>query len=390
MSREDRNHAMRPGRSELPVVAALLASALSTGCSSGGSSPSNHDGGAASDTGVAAADDATTTSPDDASAAASDSGASVAFLRVAQLATALPAADFCVAVPSGGTFRGPLLGQLAASNSAAGDGGTSGLAYAQVSTYFTVGVGAIDVRFVAPGASDCNTPLSMGGDPGDAGTSTADDGGDAGAGTVNDGGDAATSTVDDGGDAGTGTAGDAATGTALEVDGLPALAANSFVTLMVLGAPGSGADGGAPWVEITDDGVLNSGAASLRAVNAVTGAGPQDFGQGSFDGGWGALFTNVAYGSASSESAPFQQALDTNGYMPVAPFDDETMSARASSGATGDTAVGTGASVSLGSIVSVFAVDPAAAVADASAARLLLCNDNGTAIGVLSDCTLLP
>jgi hypothetical protein len=371
MSHEDAERTMRPWRSGLPAVAAVLAGALSAGCSSGGSSPSTHDGGASSDAGIAAVDDATATSTDDGSAAASDSGASVAFLRVAQLATAVPAADFCVAVPSGGTLRGPLLGQLAAALSASGDGGTTGLAYAQVSTYFTVGVGAIDVRFVAPGAPDCGTPLSTSGDPGDLG-------------------DAGTTTAGDGGDAGTGTAGDAATGTALEVDGLPALAANSFVTLLVLGAPGTGADGGAPWLEIADDGQLNSAGAALRAVNAVTGSAPQDFGFGSFDGGWEALFTNVAYGSASAQRAPLQQLLDPNGYMPVAPFDDQTMSARASSGATVDTAVGTGASVPVGSVASVFAVDPAATMADASAARLLLCLDNGTAIGVLSDCTLLP
>lgn len=329
------------------VCLAGLVGVLATACSSSQGATAKDAGGSTDASSSTASDSAVTTGDASVSTGGDDSAASVAFLRLAHLSTVLPAVDFCVAAPSGGAFRGPLLGQLAAALSAAGDAGTAGLSYAQVSTYFTVNAATLDVRLVAPNASGCDTPLSLGGD------------------------------------------GDAGTGTPLEVDALPAFANGSFVTLLLLGPPASGVDGGTPWTPIVDDGQLTSGNAALRAVNAVPGSAPQDFGFGSFDGGWGPLFTNVPYGAASAQAAPLQPVIDANGYLPVAPFDDQTLSARPSSGATADTAAGTGASVPLGTVASLFAV--AAPTSDAgTAASLLLCLDNGTAIGVLSDCALLP
>jgi hypothetical protein len=296
--------------------------------------------GAAAETGMIAAGDA--------EAEAGES--TVAFLRIAQFARGIPAADFCVAVaaPSGAAYRGPLLAQLGAVLAPFGDAGVAALSLGQVSTYFTVRAeGALDLRLVAPGATGCDVPLPR-----------ADDG-----------------------------------GAPLEIAGLPPLRGGAFVTLLVLDVPPAGPDGGGPWVEIVDDHEPTSGAASLRAVNALAGAGPLDFGFGAFDGGWASLFTGVEFGAASHAAPPAEGVVDPNGYLPVAPFDGHTVSARASTGATGDTAVGANASVPLGAAASLFAVDVISATdagdGGAASPALLLCVDNGTPVGVLDDCTLL-
>jgi hypothetical protein len=266
-----------------------------------------------------------------------DAGTSVGFLRIAQFSTAVPAADFCVAAPAGSAFRGPLLGQLAIALGASPDAGLGVLAYERVSTYFTVDAGPLDVRLVPAGAAGCDEAL----------------GNDAGA-----------------GDGGLG---------AFESTALPALAGGAFVTILLLDGP----SGGPVWGAITDDGALPSGAAALRAVNALTGSGPLDFGFGSFDAGWEPLFTNVLFGAASTVAALAEGTVDTNGYLPVAPFSDVELSARASADASADVASGL-ASAPFGSLVTVFAVAPASA--GAAQAQLLSCMDNAPAVGVLTDC----
>jgi hypothetical protein len=346
-----------------------MAGMLAAACSSGGShgSPA-HDGGAFATDVASPAQDAGSA---DATTDAFTGAIPVAFLRVAQFSADVPPSDFCVAAPSGSPFRGPLLGQLASAISPSGDAGAaraSSLSFGQVSAYFTVRAEAFDLRFVAPGAAGCDVSVPS-----------------------------------------------ADSGPSLEIDALPSPAERTFFTLLVLAAPGS-ANAGGSFVEIADDGALASGGAAIRAVNAVAGAGSQDFGFGSFDGGWQALFTNVPFGAVSREAGPAEGTTDSNGYLAVAPFAGHTLSARPGAGATADadTAVGSNASLPLGGIASIFAIGAVGAAPDAavaqldadateadasdagasnatapSGASLLLCIDNGAPVGPLADCAAL-
>jgi hypothetical protein len=277
--------------------------------------------------------------PDDGgeSTDAPDASPASTYVRVAQLSTDAPALDFCLGVPATAAVRGPFIGQFVGAAGISSDAGVAGLSYGQVSTYFTVHAGATELYLVPAGSASCSP---------------------------------------DGG--------------ADELQ-LPPLVAVAY-TILVVGevTPADGSPGVS--VRLIPDGDPTapspaSGGASLRAINAVSGAGAQDFGFGSFASGWLPLLTGVAFGAADTQAAPSEGMVDPNGYLPVGPFSDEALSARASVGATSDTAVALDASVGFGSIATVFAIGT---LGDAThPPQLLLCDDNAPVGGYLADCSVI-
>lgn len=301
-------------------------------------------------------------------------------LRIAQLSADMPAVDLCVA-PHGTTdFQGPLLAQMFAP-----DGGGAGAAYGQVSGYVAVPVGRLDVRLVAAGSTSCTVGDS----------DAAAEGGDAGVADAGDSGDAAL----DAGDAEAGDPTDASASDgsgaatvilAPDVTNLPPIVENGFATLLVAGllAPGAG-DHALSISLFPDDAVLVGGGASLRAVNAVTTADALDFGLGSVAGGWVPLLTGVSFGQPSTTAAPSSGTADPNGYMPIAPLDSQSMSARAGASPQDDTARTQSAHVPLGSVATVFAIGGTTGDGKHPHA-LLVCIDNATAGSALADCSVSP
>lgn len=70
-------------------------------------------------------------------------------VRVAHLSPDAPPVDFCVDPGTG--FIGPVMGAVV--------GDADGLAYSEVTDYLELPAATYDVRLVAPGAADCDTPL---------------------------------------------------------------------------------------------------------------------------------------------------------------------------------------------------------------------------------------
>jgi hypothetical protein len=261
----------------------------------------------------------------------------VAYMRVAQLSPDLSAIDLCVAPHGSTAFEGPLVHQLADD-----EGGPDvGIAYGQVSAYLSLAPGALDVRIVAAGASDCASAIEVDGQ--------------------------------------------ALLGSPDVTDGA-ALAPSGYATLLIAGSAAS--DSGTQGVTVTllgDDAVLAGGAASLRAINAMPSAPALDFGLGSFSTEWQPLLIKVAFGTASTQAGPSAGAVDANGYLPIEPLANRTMSARLSSGAAGDTAVGA-VTTAPGTIATIVALGVAGDPAHPPA--LMLCADNAPSGGIRSDCSV--
>ncbi len=307
------------------------------------------------------------------------------FIRVAQLARDLPPIDLCIAPHGTTAFQGPLIGQLATSLGVGDpDAAPAGIAYTQVSAYLSVAPGPYDIRIVPAGASDCSSPPAITADPGAGTDADADAGADAGA-------DAAT-------DAATGPDADAALP---DTTNLAAFAANAYATLLIAGSLTPNAS--AKTLSVTamvDDSAL-AGAVALRAINALPDAPSLDFGLGSSSTGWLPLFTDVAFGSASSHAGPHVGVLDGNGYLPIGPLSSQIFSARVSSDepgdgaapesdagvATGDVVTAKSLTIGVGSIATVFAIS---GLDDDGGDHpsLLLCEDNSPSGGLLSDCSI--
>ncbi len=264
------------------------------------------------------------------------STASQAYVRIAQLSPDLAPVDVCVARHGTGSFEGPLLAQLPA------DAGTPGVAYAQLSAYSPLDPGAYDVRIVAAGASSC-APVA--------------------------GADAAAWP---------------------DSIALPALARGAFATLVIAGeVVPAGSDQPLTVALLGDDAVLDGGAASLRAINAMPGEPSLDFGLGSAATSWMPLFTGVRFAAASANVAPDDAPVDANGYVTIAPFAaTQAMSARASSSdAAADIASASSVPIALGSMATVIAIGGMAGDPTHPPA-LLLCTDNQPSGGLLADCSI--
>jgi hypothetical protein len=287
-----------------------------------------------------------------------------AFVRIAQVSPDLPPIDVCVAPHGTADFQGPLVGQLAASLGAAqGDAedvSLPGLGYTQVSAYLPVVAGQYDVRLVAAGATDCTASLAPLPPVDDADGGTFDDAAlEAGLGGISD------------------------------ATNLPALAFDTYTTLLIAGdfSP-AGTDPSLTITMLTDDAVLAGGAAVLRVINAVPSSSSIDFGFSSPEGVWSPVLASVAFAEASSETAPGYGMVDGNGYLPIAPLAAQAMSAR-SSGSDAASDVGAAASVEIGvgSIATILVVGGKSGDS-ASPPALLLCMDNQPSGGLLSDCSI--
>jgi hypothetical protein len=262
---------------------------------------------------------------------AAPAGAPPALLRVAQMSPDLPPIDVCLAIHGTGAFEGPLLAKIAAD--AGVDSGAPALEFAQVSAYLSLTAGQYDARIVPAGSAGCDASSSL------------------------------------------------ADGTALSP-----LAYDTSGTLLVAGdASPAGEDSGLTLVVLPDDAVLASGAASMRAINAVPSVASLDFGYGSFATGWLPLLTAVGFASVGTQVGPNDDPADSNGYVPIEPLSGQILSARASSGATSDTAVAD-VTVPVGSIATVIAVGGKTGDAIHPPA-LLLCIDNQPPGGLLADCS---
>jgi hypothetical protein len=343
----------------VPLSFFLAAGVLGAACTSQGS-------GSASSVDASDDADATDDGPDATLPAdEAEAGPPATLFRVAALSPDTPAFDLCLARHGTGDYRGPLFAQRAEDAGLPADGSAPGLSYPEVSAYLPFDPGQYDVRLVPAGAVSCATALAIPTAGPDAGP-TADD------------------------DADTEAGADAATPVPLpDSTNLPAFAVGMSTTLLVAGdlSP-AGADPALRLTTIEDDAAAQ-GAISLRVVNAQPSAPALDFGFGSFEGEWTPLFTGVAFESAGSKAAPNQGVADANGYLAIAPYTG-TISARLSTGATGDAAVANSVSLNVvGSVATLVAIG--GKTGDRShAPALLLCIDNSPSGGALADCSVLP
>ncbi len=401
----DRRARSTPALSPFESIAFALSIVLGLGAVGAACSSAN---GAAPSTAL----DSGTSAPNDAGAPAQTDDASEdatapspqAYLRVAHLVPDAPAIDVCLAPHGTATFQGPLLSQLAASLALDGEGGAAvpGFGYTQVTAYLPLAPGRYDVRIVPAGASSCSASVPLlrpfGDEDGGDGAPARDDAGPSDAGTS----DAAlvdASTPDAGGspldasappDAG----GDASAPAGVVVGdatNLPPLAFNTHSTLLVAGAlHPAGTAQALTFAMVQDDAVLASGAASLRAINAMPQVPSLDFGFGSAATAWLPLLTDVAFGAASAQAGPGYAGVDPNGYLPIAPTASQPLSARLSGSDSGaDVAVANDVEIDLGAIASVIAIGGTTGEA-ASPAALLLCIDNQPSGGLFSDCSVAP
>lgn len=338
---------MRAG--ELSWLGAVLvplgcAGVLAAGCSShgGGGAPSGDAGGDTAASTLDGGDD----SGDEAEATAPQTQ-----LRMAHTSPDAPPLDLCVAPHGTSSFQGPLLAQLALGGGA-GDAGDAdietdaavpGVAYAQVSAYVALAPGPYDVRIVAAGASSCDSAIAAGGD---------------------------------------------AAGPVADWTNLPPLALNTSATLLLAGdLRPAGDDGRLTVTLLTDDSALSTGAAVLRAINAIPSERSLDFGLGS-GSAWEPLLTDVTFGAASATTGPGQGTVDANGYTPIPPLSSQAVSARPSSSDAGaDIAVAMNVEIAQGSIATILAIGGKTGDS-AHPPALLLCEDNQPSGGLLSDCSV--
>jgi len=196
---------------------------------------------------------------------------------------------------------------------------------AAVTRYLTVNAAQYDIRIVAPGATSC--AASLGGLP--------------------------------------------------DQTNLPALTANSAVTIAAIGelAPGDG--GGQPFgpKAYVDDTSVATGNAKLRFIHASSGTGAVDVGTSG-----GALFTPVFNSIAFGNTA-----TGTNGYVQTVPLSNVELSVRASGTTTDVLAEGT--NLASGSIATAFAIGKTGSAT--TPLKVLLCGDNDAPVGALTPCTIV-
>jgi hypothetical protein len=292
-------------------------------------------------------------------------------LRVAHLSPDLPALDVCVAPHGTTNWQGPLVAQLSGA-----DGGAPGIAYSQVSAYLSIAPGQSDVLIVPAGSTSCGASVA------DGGPAASNDGGSTGGPP-----DAQADAPSDASDAG--SASEVQSFPILSgISNLPPLPPNALATLIIAGeVRPNGSDRALTFTVVSDDSQLAGGAASLRAVNAVSRGDALDIGLGSMATRWTPLFTSVQFGTFATQAGPSNGMVDVNGYLPVPSFSGETMSARLSTDAGGDMAVAKAITVPVGSIATIVAIGTSAGDAVHPPA-LLLCVDNQPSGGILSDCSL--
>lgn len=257
----------------------------------------------------------------------------VGLLRVANWSPGAPAVDACLAPHGTGTFTGPVVAALAASE----DASTHALAFPSVSAYIEMTPGQYDVRFVVGGATSCAV----------------------------------------------GVVGDATL--------LPSVAAGAAETVALMGeANPTGGDAPLRVVGFLDD--VSASAVALRFVNAAPSVPNLDVGMGTLAStNFAALFTGIPFGQhGSAQEAPSTDAsmpnVDGNGYVSLKTLSGATLSAHAH-GASVDLVSTTGVTATSGSVLTIAVVAESSSGAPAS---LIECVDNSGTVGPLSNCFTLP
>lgn len=256
---------------------------------------------------------------------------SVAGIRVANWSPDAPAIDLCVAPHGTSAFRGPMLGSFVGPGD---DAGVAALSFPYASAYTYVSPGQYDARLVVAGASDC------------------------------------------------------AAGIGADVTNLPALSANGYATIALLGEanPVAGAPG-LRLVGFPDDAYASTGAA-LRFINAATSGSLAlaDFGE-VIGNNFAPLFLAVHFGQAgdAAEATVADAAsgpVDQNGYTSIGPLSGATLSLRARNGAT-DLVLAQNVNAAAGAVVTIVAVGAV------GASELVECVDNAGTLSYLGACAVI-
>jgi hypothetical protein len=306
-------------------------------------------------------DDAGTLDAESDSTANTDSGAldasadaaqPEAFVRAAQWSPDAPPVDICFN-PAGGSFSDqvPALGHVLANlagdagalDAGGGDGGAApGLLFPQVTSYLIIPAGTYDVRFVAAGATDCTTGMGM------------------------------------------------------DLTGV-VLGASSYTTIAALGdvTPATG-DQTFRLASFSDDVVAPSSQISLRFINASPAAdlAMADLGTGSIVGNGGpftAVFSAIAFGTASGAVFTDAGPVDANGYIADLPLAGATLSAHATGAAQDTTIASDDVSVASGA-ATVALINGSSNPTASSAAKLLLCldqDDSAQNTTVFAQCSVI-
>jgi hypothetical protein len=316
------------------AIAVLAAVTAFAGCGGTSPSPGGAPGNKTSD--AAAGADANGVS-DDGGAVDAEAPPPEAHVRIAQWSPDAPPLDLCLA-PQGTpwTVQTPLLAtRVTDGGLASGDAGAPGLAFPEVTTYFTVTPGTYAARLVAAGTNDCGSGLA---------------------------------------------------------DLAPlALVAGSYSSVAAIGEV-SPAPGDAPLavVAFADDVAAPAAQIALRFLNASpwSGASSVDLGTGSLAGTGGAfvpVFTGVPFGQTSSAANTDAGTVDANGYLGSNPLAGATLSAHVTAAAT-----------DLATAANAVTVDPTAAATlvllggGSTPAALLECPDADGADGANAAVALAP
>ena len=287
----------------------------------------------------AGADDAGVVGVDAAEAAAPQ-----AFVRVAHWSPDAPAVDVCFTQQgTGWTGQIPQLAQIVAAADAGSlsDGGTTGVAFPQVTAYLVISPGAYDVRLVAAGAADCSTSV-------------------------------------------------------VDLSSLT-LTANTYTTVAAVGelTPVSG-DQALKLASFTDEVSAPAGQIALRFINASPSPSltPSDLGTGSIAGTGGPfapLFTGVAFGQTGSVAGSDAGMVDANGYIASIPLGTATLSAHTSASASDATVAVNDVSIAATSAATVALINGVGDLQGSRAVKLLQCADadDSTGTSLLSTCGII-
>jgi hypothetical protein len=239
-------------------------------------------------------------------------------VRFAHLSPDTPAVDICLAPTGTGAFTAPLLKTL---------GNDNGLAYAQLTAYVPLPVGAYDARIVHATASGCSI------------------------GAVPD---------------------------AKNV----AIGGGLVATVAAIGdLTRAGSDPGLGLAVFVDDVAVTAGNTKLRFVHASPGTPPVDVGLGS-GASFVKVFADVAFGAVATR-AP----VDTFGYAETSPT-TTAVAARLANSST-DALVVPSVMLPAGQIATAFAIGNKTGMTT-NPLRVLLCADNAMPSGLATPCTVAP
>ena len=287
--------------------------------------------------------DAIATQSDAGPDASPEAATPQAFVRIAQWSPDVGTADVCFAT-QGASFSAetPQLAPMFVTSDAGtavdgGDGGATGLAFPQVTSYLVIPPGAYTVRLVAAGAADCNASLA----------------------------DLASVTLNDG----------------------------TYTTLAAVGERmPMQTDQPLKLVSFADDVTAPTGQIALRFINASPQLLSVDLGTGSLANAgtpFSPLFTGVAFGTAGSAAGTDAGTVDANGYLASNPFAGATLSAHLSTNSATDTVTATSVTVSAPSAATIAVIG--GVTGDPTPPRFLQCADvdDSTGASLLAQCSII-